>query len=52
MSLNWKLPGLKTYLLGSAMILVGLLSDPMDEKMIAQGLGFVTLRAGVAKVGT
>lgn len=55
------LPGLKTYLTGGAMILAGVAAlvsqtevlgvDPAGSfQMIMNGVGFITLRAGVAKV--
>jgi hypothetical protein len=48
---NWTLAGFKTYAVGLLMIALGLLHDPIDQRMIAEGFGFITLRAGVAKGG-
>lgn len=41
------LKGKKTYIVGSLMIILGLLQG--DNQMIFEGLGLITLRAGVAK---
>ena len=39
--------GKKTYLVGFFMIVLGYLNN--DNQMILQGLGLITLRAGIAK---
>lgn len=39
--------GKKTYIVGTLMIALGLLTD--DKKMILEGIGFITLRAGMKK---
>lgn len=41
------LKGKKTYLVGILMIVLGLLNG--DNQMILEGLGFITVRAGIAK---
>ena len=48
--MNWTMSGWKTYLIGAAMIVLGLLREPMDERMLTEGLAFITLRAGVKKM--
>lgn len=40
------LKGKKTYIVGILMIILGLLNG--DQKMIFEGLGFITLRAGIS----
>lgn len=40
--------GKKTYFIGFLMIVLGLLNN--DTAMIFEGLGLMTLRAGVAKI--
>ena len=40
--------GKKTYLVGALMILLGILQG--DNTLILEGLGFWTIRAGVAKM--
>ena len=42
------LSGKKSYIIGVAMILTGLYKQ--DQQMILEGLGFITLRAGIAKI--
>ncbi len=42
------LQGSKTYIIGGAMIIVGIYNQ--DIEMILQGVGLMTLRAGVAKI--
>ena len=44
---NWKLSGYKSYIVGALMIALGLFQS--DEKLIMEGVGLITLRAGVAK---
>ena len=44
------LKGKKTYITGIVMIVLGLLQS--DQNLILQGVGFMTLRAGVAKITT
>lgn len=39
--------GRKTYIIGTLMIVLGLLQGNND--MILQGIGFITLRAGISK---
>lgn len=39
--------GKKTYLIGLLMVVLGILQN--DNQMILEGIGFITLRAGVAK---
>lgn len=39
--------GKKTYIVGTLMILLGLYIN--DEKLILEGLGIITLRAGIKK---
>lgn len=41
------LKGKKTYIVGSLMIILGLLQG--NNELILQGLGLLTLRAGIAK---
>lgn len=41
------LSGKKTYIIGALMIALGLLQG--DQQMVLSGLGFITLRAGIAK---
>ena len=40
------LKGKKTYLVGILMIILGIMNG--DNQMILEGLGFITLRAGVS----
>lgn len=42
------LKGKKTYIIGILMIALGLLQSNQD--MVLQGIGLMTLRAGIAKV--
>lgn len=42
------LSGRKTYVIGVLMILLGILQG--DNKLILEGLGLITLRAGVSKI--
>lgn len=42
------LRGKKTYIIGALMIALGLLQS--DNNLVLEGLGLITLRAGVAKV--
>jgi hypothetical protein len=42
------LRGKKTYIVGILMILLGYLQG--DNEMVFQGVGFMTLRAGLSKV--
>ena len=39
--------GKKTYIIGALMIALGFLQN--DMKMVLEGIGFITLRAGIAK---
>lgn len=39
--------GKKTYIIGALMIILGLLNG--DNQMVLEGLGFITVRAGIAK---
>jgi len=39
--------GKKTYIIGLLMIALGLMNG--DNQMILEGLGFITMRAGIAK---
>lgn len=39
------LKGKKTYIVGGLMVLLGLLQG--DQKMVFDGLGFITLRLGI-----
>lgn len=41
------LKGKKAYIIGVLMIILGLLQG--DNQMVLSGLGFITLRAGIAK---
>ena len=41
--------GKKTYIIGLLMIILGYLQG--DNQMIMTGLGFLTLRAGIGKIG-
>ena len=41
--------GYKTYIIGALLILAGAL-DNWDYEMILEGIGFITLRAGVSKM--
>lgn len=45
---NW-LKGKKTLIVGFLMIVLGLLNG--DQKMIFDGLGFITLRLGMNSIG-
>lgn len=40
------LQGKKTYLVGILMIVLGLLNG--DNQMVLEGIGFITVRAGIA----
>lgn len=40
--------GKKTYIVGTLMIILGLLNG--DNKMILDGVGFMTVRAAISKV--
>ena len=42
------LRGRKTYIIGILMVILGLLNG--DNQMVLEGLGLITLRAGVAKL--
>jgi len=42
------LKGRKTYIVGILMVILGLLNG--DNQMVLEGLGLITLRAGVAKL--
>lgn len=42
------LRGKKTYIIGGLMIILGILQN--DNQMILEGIGFITLRAGVSKL--
>lgn len=41
------LKGYKTYIVGTLMIILGLLTS--NTEMILEGIGFITLRAGISK---
>lgn len=41
------LSGKKTYAIGILMVSLGLLTD--NNQMVLEGLGFITLRAGIGK---
>ena len=41
--------GKKTYIIGVLMIVLGYLQG--DSKLILEGLGFMTIRAGIGKIG-
>ena len=41
--------GKKTYIIGILMVILGYLNE--DNQMILTGLGLMTLRAGIGKVG-
>ncbi len=41
--------GKKTYLIGILMIVLGYLQS--DNTLILEGLGFITIRAGIGKIG-
>lgn len=41
------LRGKKTYIVGALMILLGLIQG--DNTLVLEGLGFMTVRAGIAK---
>ena len=43
------LRGKKTYIVGILMVILGFLQE--DSELILEGVGFVTLRAGIGKVG-
>lgn len=51
MKIVWKiknfLSGKKTYCIGLLMIILGYLNN--DNQMILEGLGLITLRAGISK---
>jgi len=40
--------GKKTYFIGLLMIVLGLLNQ--DNQMVLEGLGFITVRAGISKI--
>lgn len=40
--------GKKTYIVGFLMILLGLING--DNKMVLDGVGFITMRAAIAKI--
>jgi len=40
--------GKKTYIIGVLMIILGILQD--NNQLILEGIGFITLRAGVKKI--
>ena len=40
--------GKKTYIVGCLFIILGILQN--DQNMILEGLGFITLRAGISKL--
>lgn len=42
------LSGYKTYIVGAAMIILGIYNS--DMKMVMEGLGLITLRQGIAKM--
>jgi hypothetical protein len=44
------LKGKKTYIVGLLMIALGLLNG--DNQLVLEGVGIMTLRAGIAKAGT
>jgi len=44
----WFLQGYKTYIVGIALIIVGLYKQ--DMQVMLEGLGLITLRAGVSKI--
>jgi len=46
--INW-LKGKKTYIVGILLIILGIIQE--DNEMILEGLGFMTIRAGIGKLG-
>ena len=46
--INW-LKGKKTYIVGILLIVLGIIQE--DNEMILEGLGFMTIRAGIGKLG-
>jgi hypothetical protein len=42
------LKGKKTYIVGLLMIILGLINN--DRQMVLDGLGFITVRAGISNV--
>jgi len=43
------LSGKKTYIVGILMIILGYLNE--NNQMLLEGIGFLTIRAGISKIG-
>ena len=46
--LSLLLAGKKTYVIGLLMVVLGILQN--ESQMILEGIGFITMRAGISKI--